>query len=411
VLAVANERSRKVYLHVGLHKSGTTYLQGALRGNRAELAKQGVLVPHGPAGGIFRAVDDVQGRRPRDVEDSRIVGAWQALVTEIGQSDLPRVVISDERLSLSGLGTVDRIRRALEDSELHVIVTVRDLARALVSSWEEAVRGTATWTWQEYVDAVRDPRREGTNPARGFWVRQNLAQICATWETVVPRERMHIVTVPPRGADPRELLRRFAGCLGVDAGRLVEQPPAANEATGVAGTEVIRRLNLRLGDRLNQRQYARCIRGVIAPELAERGTRGVLPREDLEWATARAEQDRAMLRDRGYDIVGDLDDLLPTAPDGRRPDDVNQDELVDAALDALAAMTVKYGRTRATAAAPTDDRGPAAGSRLRAAAFRARRAVLDRGDRGGPLGRLVSVGYRLRALRQERAASVARRKR
>jgi hypothetical protein len=403
-----------VYLHIGLHKTGTTYLQGTLRANSSELAEQGVFLPTGPGGPVFRGVDDLQGRRPRKANDDRVEGAWAALVSSIQQCGLPNALVSDERLSLSGVPAVNRVRRSFGASELHVVVTVRDLARVLVSSWEEAVRGAATWTWEHYVAAVRDPAVRGANPARGFWVRQDLGQICAAWEVAVPPERIHVVTVPPRGADRRLLLDRFAGCVGFDGGKLVNEAGRSNESTGVAGTEVIRRLNEGLGGRLNQRQYDRAVQYVIAPRLARSAGRAVLPETELDWVRARAEQDCAMVRERGYAVAGDLDDLLPIAEEGRRPDEATEAELLDAAVEGLTVAAERYAKlwwANRRADAPPEAAASTIASRARGVAFRARRAVLDAGDRGGPLGRVVSMAYRARELRQERARQSARRNR
>jgi hypothetical protein len=403
---------QQVFVHIGLHKTGTTYLQGALRANADELAAQGVRLPSADGVRIFRAVDDLQGRRPRATADARIDGAWPVLVDAVRGCGLPRAVFSDERLSLSGPAAIKRLGHAFEGSELNVVVTVRDLARVLVSSWEEAVRGGGTWPWQEYVDAVGDPARRGTNPARNFWVRQDLARICAAWEAAAAPERIHIVTVPPQGSTPRMLLDRFATCLGVDPDRLTREPRFAKESTGVAATEVVRRLNLRLGHRLNQRQYGELARVLEKAPAGRSAERGVLPAEELEWVHARAEQDRATVRERGYHLVGDLDDLLPAVPAGRRPDDAAGHELLDAALAALAAVGEQYARSawaRQQSRAMPPSAGGSVLGRTRGALFRARRTVLTAADRGGPLGRLISAAYRAREARQERAMRRARR--
>jgi len=83
---------RTVYLHIGLHKTGTTYLQRVLTANTAELAQQGLFVPD-RRGLVVHAVDDLHGRRPRNMSDDRITGAWQALVTAVNQSGMSRAVI------------------------------------------------------------------------------------------------------------------------------------------------------------------------------------------------------------------------------------------------------------------------------------------------------------------------------
>jgi len=36
---------KTVYLHIGLHKTGTTFLQNVLRANTEALAEQGIIYP------------------------------------------------------------------------------------------------------------------------------------------------------------------------------------------------------------------------------------------------------------------------------------------------------------------------------------------------------------------------------
>ena len=54
-----NGRSaRRVVLHVGMHKTGTTYLQNLLRQNRRRLARRaGVYVPPGARKTVFASLD------------------------------------------------------------------------------------------------------------------------------------------------------------------------------------------------------------------------------------------------------------------------------------------------------------------------------------------------------------------
>jgi hypothetical protein len=42
--------AQRVIVHIGLMKSGTTFIQGRLGANRARLAAQGVLFPAPPGG-------------------------------------------------------------------------------------------------------------------------------------------------------------------------------------------------------------------------------------------------------------------------------------------------------------------------------------------------------------------------
>jgi hypothetical protein len=408
-----------VYLHIGLHKTGTTYLQNVLRANREGLRAQGVEFTGGPGEPVQAfAVWDLQGRRPRGVTDKRIGGSWDALVEAVNTCGLPTALISEERLSLCGLKQARKAVTSFPDSDVHVVVTVRDLARVVVSAWQEEVKNDQTWTWQQFADAVKDETRIATSPARGFWLRQDVAKICETWEASVPAERLHIVTVPQSGASPELLLERFASVVGFDAGRLTEQPVWNNETVGVAATEVIRRLNERLGGRLNQRAYDRVIKFTIVQMLARRTetARFGVPEEEMEWVRARAEALVAALRDRDYPVTGDLGELVPRLrPGARRPDDATESELLDTSLDALALLAERYATTwwvRRSAAldAPHTRSGDLA-SRARGAIFRGQRTAVGLADRSPAaakaLGLVLKTRDRARVRARARAQSRA----
>jgi hypothetical protein len=176
-------------------------------------------------------------------------------------------------------------------------------------------------------------------------MRQDLAGICATWETAVPAERLHVITVPRSGASPDELLARFASVVGFAPKALTAEPRWNNETVGVAATEVIRQVNQRLGGRLNQHEHDMIIKMTVVQLLAQRSesVRFSVPEDELGWIGDRAEHSIKELAERGYAIVGDLDELRPVHRDGsRRPDDATESELLDAALDALAVLAEDY---------------------------------------------------------------------
>jgi hypothetical protein len=405
--------SQRVFLHIGLHKSGTTFLQETFKANAATLRQHGIYYPAGKSTpSVLRAVDDLHGRRQVKADSARAAGAWSALVAAARASGARTVLLSDERLSLSGMPALRAVKRSFEPDELVVVVTVRDLARTLASSWEESIRGGASWTWDEYVAAVRDPDRRGINPARGFWVRQDLAHITAAWEAVVAKEDLRLVTVPPPHAKPGELLDRFCAAVGIDAGLLPEPPARRNPAVGFAGTEMLRRFNARFGGQLDRRAYDRAVKYAIVPKLAERPVGGAaFDSEAADWLRRAAATQIAATRERGYPVVGDLDDLRPMIPESA--EQVAEHDIAAAAVTALGALVLRQGTlARAgNASGGPDVGGGKVGSRLREAGFRARRWVLARGDRGGPLGSVVFRAYQVREWRQERAMRAARERR
>jgi hypothetical protein len=393
----------RVYLHIGLHKTGTTYVQQLLRANRRPLRSQGVLYPGGSKmpSQVF-AVWDLLGRRPETTGDARITGSWQSMVDAINTADDDVVMLSDEHLSLATGMQARTAVAAFPGREVHVVVTVRDLGRTLVSAWQEEVKNRGAWTWPEFVSAVRDPSRAGSSPARGFWIRQDLAPILGVWAKVVPADRIHVVTVPRPGA-PRDLLvRRLGSVVGFDPATLTNEAPWANETVGVVGTELIRRLNPLL-THLPRRQYDRAVKRVVVRVLA-RATdpeRIALPAADLDWACTRGAAMVEEVRQAGYPVVGDLAELEPAPSTGRLPDQASTDELLASAVAALAGLTEAYAELWWENRAPEDqveaDPVARASSRARALVFRGRRAAARFADRNPVAGRALSAAMRRRS--------------
>ncbi len=393
----------RVYLHIGLHKTGTTYLQNLLAANRGRLRARGVDYP-GAEGEPAQALAalDLQGRRPRGYNDKRVEGSWDGIVTLIHERGLPTALLSDERLSMSTLKQVRHAVESFPDSEVHVVVTVRDLGRIAVSAWQEDVKSDETWTWQQFAASIKDPKQIAKAPARGFWLRQDLVKICETWEAAVPVERVHIVTVPKSGSTPDVLMSRFASVVGFDPAVLTESAAWSNETVGVAAIEVLRRVNERLGGRLNQREHDRAIKNTLVPMLAARTepVRFTLPEEEVGWVSVKADAMIAAVAEHGYPVAGDLEELrVSFKPGGRRPDDASQDELLTASLDALALLTEKHARSWWARRKDVIESEPGKahfGSKARGFVFRGQRKAAELADRSPVAARAVAGVLRAR---------------
>jgi hypothetical protein len=399
---------RRVILHIGLPKTGTTYLQTLFAANRSALAEQGIYYPGEPGEpSQHMAARDLRGQPTRGAKDIRQVGQWDALCKAVRSTPLPTALISAESLSALTRRQAARAVNGFPDHDVQVVVTCRDVGRVLVSAWQQGIRSGHTSTWREYVVAVQDPTERGRHPARGFWMRFDLPAILNIWGTAQPADRITVVTVPPAGASPEQLLRRMAEVVGFDFRSLREPPRNDNASLGVAGTEVVRRLNIALGSSLNERQYAQVVEGALAPALSREGTdhRYGLPEADMPWAEAEANRQMTAVRAGGYRVVGDLGDLLPRREAGtRRPDDASDEELLNAAMLALTTVTDWSARLwwrrkdDQPRVAPAGVR-VAATSAGRAVGFRARQFVADLADRNKLVGRAIGAYLQRRGQR------------
>lgn len=398
----------RVFLHIGLAKTGTTSIQAALEQSQARYAAHGLCMPGGRHRAHRRAAYDLVGRRIEGDEDSP-AGAFRRLVEAVDACESPRAVISEELLALARPRHVRRLREALAAHELEVVVGVRDLGRTLLSGWQQELVNAQTFAWRPFADAVRDPGQGAVRAGVAFWLRHDVLRVLDTWERHVPRDRIHLVTVPPPGAPGDVLLDRFADAVSLPAGVLRLDGPMRNTSLGAVELEVLRRLNTRLGD-LPRRQYLAVVERGIRPGLERPGSRRLaLPPEDVGWVSERSAELVDELRARGYQVHGDLEELR-TAPTpssdgsrgGRRLDDVTPEELLKASEEALAALGRAHAdttaRLRRARGRQQEDSGPVerAGSRLRAASFQAGVALLERADRNPVLAWAARTALRRR---------------
>ncbi len=333
---------RRVYIHVGLPKTGTSYLQKTLWASQDRLSRAGVLVPGENQQFQRHAVWDLLGRRLRGVDQPEVPGSWQALLASVQTWQGEQVVLSEEFLVHAGPGVPQRLVKDFQPAEVHIVVTVRDLERVLGSMWQQNLAKARSWCWPEFVAAVRDPEHGPPTAGVAFWLRYDLRRVLAIWAEAVPADRIHIVVVPPAGSSPTVLLERFAVAADLNVRALTPPHKEVNTALGLVEAELLRRLNSNLDGRLNERQYRHVV-GLLKPVLRRRrGSNAAitLPRGERNWVAEASRELVEYLRGSPYDVVGDLDELL-SSPDSDLGDDshdVADDELADAAIAALTAL-------------------------------------------------------------------------
>jgi hypothetical protein len=333
--------ARRVYLHIGTPKSGTSYLQEVLWSNRRELARRGLLYPAWAADAHFLACQDLQGTGFNDWTHPEVPGSWGRLVRRVHRTS-GTAVISHE---LFGDASAEVAARAIDDlapADVHLVVTLRDLGRVLPAVWQEDVKNMHPMGFGTFLDAVNPDTDTHNWVTDEFWRRHDVPAVLSRWGAVLPADRIHLVTAPPSGSAPDELWRRFATVLGVDPCHAVLPVGALNRSLGAVETELLRQVNLRLAGRGSWPRYTERVTHYLAPEVLgpRRGRPVHLPTEDHAWVSRLAERSIAELRNAGHHVVGDFQDL--TVPERPATQDVPVDpqpaELLDAALDALAGL-------------------------------------------------------------------------
>jgi hypothetical protein len=337
----------RAFVHVGLPKTGTSYLQSVVWANLDELRAQGLVVVPDPAGLPSKAQTSVQvmlavrdrlvpGHDPESAEE--VLDRFADEVDAAGEAD---VLLTQEQLAGCARPQVRALFERLGDREIHVVVTARAVSRQVPSAWQDRVKTRSTTSYPDFVAAARDR----TAPARGFWRNQDLPSVLGRWGESLPPDRVHVVTVPAQRDAADGLESRYFGVLGVDHTRLRAEQTRSNTSLGTVQAELLRRVNVALGERLPKPRmgYARVAKWFLTEQflVPQGGTPPLLPQSAEGWCGRLAKDWVAGIREAGYDVAGDLDDLLPDRSHFARgiaePDDA---ALVDAATQALADILV-----------------------------------------------------------------------
>lgn len=334
-----------VYIHIGEPKTGTTFLQQLMFANKDLLTKQGVVLPGGRPRHHFRATQDLRGVVPApDDPLAPFDGAWDELAEEVRAAD--RVgIVSHELLAAATAEQADRALGSFDGHDVHVVITVRDFASLLPAEWQETVKNRNVRSYEDWLADVID--RESVDPDRrrwGFWNVHDTLAILQTWSRNLPPERVHVITVPPRGSSRTLLWERFAGLIGVDPASVDVSVAKSNASLSVAEVEFIRRVNEVVPPDMPDWFYMHFVKGALAHTAfdgrpATRQRLG-LPADRDEWVDKQADLVIADLRAHGFDVIGDLDELRPHPRDGERPLPGNVDlaEVVDASVVAAGAL-------------------------------------------------------------------------
>ena len=146
--------SRRVYLHVGTPKSGTSYLQDKLALNRAELEQQGLDYLHTRTGDHFEAALDLIGERWAG-EEKAARGQWDALVLEARKAARRDVLVSHEILAGAGPESIARAMASFPDREVHIVLTARDLGRQVPAEWQEQIKHRGGREYAAFLRALQ----------------------------------------------------------------------------------------------------------------------------------------------------------------------------------------------------------------------------------------------------------------
>lgn len=245
-----------LYLHIGLHKTGTSSLQNFLGRNAPALAEAGYHWPRAGlvAGGHHNLGYELMSKGRFSAE----AGGLEALKAELEGAG--NAIVSSEELEFLELAEVRRLREGLGGRPVRVIAYLRRQDELIAATYAQQVRmGANMATFPEYaLQSLYQPRFD-------------FSQLVLRWAGVFGREALDI-SVTHEGTAGAALFVDFTSRIGVPApadgwrfpARRLNVSPSANEV------ELIRRTTrlLRRGGRRTTPEGMKPILRTVAARVA-----------------------------------------------------------------------------------------------------------------------------------------------
>jgi hypothetical protein len=344
---------RGVLLHIGPHKTGTTAIQASIAAARPRLAARGYQYPgrqrqHQKAAQAAGNRLGPAGLRKPAQRD------WNQLVAEVHAQRDKRVIVSAEAFTEADDERARKIVRRLGGDDVHVVITLRPLAKILPSAWQQYVRNRMRTPYDEWLDQILN-KFTGEPRFGSFWQRHRHAELAARWLSFVGPDRLAIVVASD--SDRLALMRSFETLLDLPEGFL--EPQEAGDNRGLTGEEIelVRQLNVAFRERGWSAELFHHVmrRGAIHRMQLRRPDPDEPRIHTPAWAVDRANEiardASARIRELGVTVLGDLDSLSavradpePAAVDEPRLPPAAARAAIDGANEQLAQL-----RLRATA--------------------------------------------------------------
>ena len=227
--------AKRLVIHIGLAKTGTTSFQHSCHGHRRLLARHGLLYPramcglarnHSPLASSYLA------HRPHDPTIStRVVPraeAVAALIAEIDASPCPVALLSSEHLSMHfDPYEADQLAADFAAYEPLIVVALREPYARFLSMWNTQVTAGGALTLEEFGRSLL------VTDNRFFSIRE----ILRVWRAAFPPDRVRIIDYD----GTRDIAGAILDACGV-AARLPEGP-RRRASLPLATTARLRALN------------------------------------------------------------------------------------------------------------------------------------------------------------------------
>lgn len=301
--------AKRIFIHPGFPKSGTTALQASLMQAKDELAEQGILFNPPWNNAHHRAAwaltNYTFGWSDKGGETTP-TSVWENLVADIKKSSRA-ALISSEFLIRADSQTVEKVRNDFAGFDCKIVFTLRPFAKVLPSRYQQTLKKGKTWTYDKWLQTILNGEKQNVQLL-------DYAGVIESWTEVFGPD--NVVLIIADETNPDSLYRNFETVVGLKPGTL---KPAKikrlNRSLTASEVEVLRQVNLRKPKKWKWQQYNSFIRGKFIRILSDNPSKFpddsklLLPKWASEKLQPYVDSQIAKISDLPIKVFGELQSL------------------------------------------------------------------------------------------------------
>jgi len=192
---------KKIYLHIGLHKTGSTSLQSFLCQNKDSLLRNGYLHPHQGLSAAKRCHHNLAWQATSDHRFDQSLGSFQSLRNEIELSSADKVIISSEDFSRAQLNEIKYIRSELNSYNIKIVVYIKRQDLRVQSVYSQLVKnGFYFKSIDDFIDSAKS--------------KFDYYSLLQPWQNIFGIE--NIIVRPLEKAQIKDIFCDFISVIGMD---------------------------------------------------------------------------------------------------------------------------------------------------------------------------------------------------
>lgn len=261
---------KRVIIHAGFHKSGTTALQESLYRNRDLLDKKGIhyfdfgrKAHHRLAWSISNRNWGWKNRGAEHVSPK----LWKKSAKRIAKSKYETIIISSEFFSELNEEQIRKVKQDLQDLDIQILFTIRPLIKLLPSSYQQYLKYGLVADYEEWLNEVLN-NQENSKVTPTFWVRHRHHEVIARWAKIFDANKTTLIIA--NEDQPKFLFDEINKYLGLTQDFLKAQQTGSNRSLTMEEISLLLSINRKFPKDRSWDEYKIFIRGGIIQALTDK---------------------------------------------------------------------------------------------------------------------------------------------